>query len=74
MWCRPALLIPHSMAAGATEEEIAGAKGYMASAMIPAIRLGTAEEVAEGYLYLASDASKYMLGAELVPDGGVKTL
>ncbi len=59
---------------GATEEQIAGAKSYMASAMIPAKRLGTADEVAEAYLYLASDASKYMMGAELVLDGGVKTI
>ena len=59
---------------GATDEQIAGAQSYMASTMIPAKRLGTAAEVAEAYLYLASDASKYIMGAELVIDGGVKTL
>ena len=42
--------------------------------MIPLKRLGTSEEIAEGFLYLASDASKYMVGSELVLDGGVKTL
>ncbi len=46
----------------------------MANYMIPAKRLGTSEEVAEAFLYLASSASKYMIGSELVLDGGVKTL
>jgi NAD(P)-dependent dehydrogenase (short-subunit alcohol dehydrogenase family) len=59
---------------GASEEEIIGTKDYMASNMIPAKRLGKASEVAEGFLYLASDSSKYVMGAELVMDGGVKTL
>ncbi|KAA9354025.1 SDR family oxidoreductase [Larkinella humicola] len=58
---------------GASQEEVDGTKEYMAS-IIPAKRLGTVEEVAEGFLYLASDASKYMVGSELVMDGGVKTL
>ncbi len=44
------------------------------ASIIPAKRLGTVEKVAEGFLYLASDASKYMVGSELVMDGGVKTL
>ena len=46
----------------------------MAANLIPAKRLGTVQEIAEGFLYLASDASKYMFGSELVMDGGVKTL
>jgi len=36
----------------------------------PMGRLGTPEDVAWGVLYLASDESKYMTGAELVIDGG----
>ena len=32
--------------------------------------VGTAEDIAEGILYLASDASKYVTGSELVIDGG----
>ncbi|MDN5283938.1 MAG: 3-oxoacyl-(acyl-carrier-protein) reductase [Mucilaginibacter sp.] len=56
---------------GGSKEEIDGTKGYFAS-INPSKRLGTSEEIAEGFLYLASDASKYMLGAELVLDGGVK--
>jgi NAD(P)-dependent dehydrogenase (short-subunit alcohol dehydrogenase family) len=58
---------------GASHEEVAGIKEYMSS-IIPARRLGTAEEVAEAFLFLASDASNYMIGSEIVMDGGVKTL
>jgi NAD(P)-dependent dehydrogenase (short-subunit alcohol dehydrogenase family) len=34
-------------------------------------RLGTAEEVADATVFLASDASRYMTGQELVLDGGL---
>ena len=37
---------------------------------IPLGRIGTAEEVAYGVLYLASDESSFVTGAELVIDGG----
>ena len=40
-------------------------------ARIPMGRLGTAEEVASAILFLASDDSSYMTGAELFVDGGV---
>ena len=58
---------------GGSKEEVDSSKEYFAS-INPSKRLGTAEEIAQGFLYLASDASKYMVGAELVLDGGVKGL
>ncbi len=58
---------------GGSSLEVQGAKDYFAS-LNPSKRLGTVEEMAEGFLYLASDDSRYMVGGELVLDGGVKTL
>jgi NAD(P)-dependent dehydrogenase (short-subunit alcohol dehydrogenase family) len=40
----------------------------------PSKRFGTAHEVAETALFLASDASSYVVGAELVVDGGMSLL
>jgi len=58
---------------GASEQQVESMKDYMAT-IIPVKRLGTSSEIAKGFLFLASDESKYMVGAELVMDGGVKTL
>lgn len=58
---------------GGSEEEIDGSKSYFAG-LNPSKRIGNTEEVAEAFLYLASDASKFMLGTEIVIDGGVKEL
>ena len=58
---------------GSTEEEANQTKEYLAST-IPAKRVGTSEEMAEGFLYLASDDSKFMIGGELLLDGGAATL
>jgi NAD(P)-dependent dehydrogenase (short-subunit alcohol dehydrogenase family) len=44
------------------------------SLQIPLQRFGEADEVAAAALFLASDESRYMLGAELVVDGGFSQL
>jgi NAD(P)-dependent dehydrogenase (short-subunit alcohol dehydrogenase family) len=56
---------------GATPEQFEQAKNYL-SAKTVAGRLGTSDEIAEGFLYLASDDSKYMIGGELLLDGGMR--
>ncbi|MGD2182297.1 glucose 1-dehydrogenase [Lusitaniella coriacea] len=38
---------------------------------VPAGRFGSAQEIAEPVVFLASDESSYMLGAELIIDGGM---
>ncbi len=37
---------------------------------VPMAKLGETEDIAEGILYLASDAAKFVTGSELVIDGG----
>lgn len=56
---------------GATPEQFEQAKNYL-SAKTVAGRMGTSGEIAEGFLYLASDDSKYMIGGELLLDGGMR--
>jgi NAD(P)-dependent dehydrogenase (short-subunit alcohol dehydrogenase family) len=43
----------------------------IARAGVPLVRVGQAQDVANGVLFLASDASDYMTGSELVIDGGM---
>lgn len=54
---------------GLSAEQIKNLQEELASG-VPIKRIGTAEEIAKGYLFLASDDSSYMVGAEVVMDGG----
>lgn len=58
---------------GATPEQIQGVKAKLIS-HTPAKRLAQPDEIAQAFLYVASDDSKYMIGSELLIDGGYRTL
>ncbi|MEO3408495.1 SDR family oxidoreductase [Mucilaginibacter sp. CAU 1740] len=58
---------------GASPEQVSKIKETLI-AHTPAKRLAQPEEIAQAFLYLASDDSKYMIGAELLIDGGYRTL
>lgn len=58
---------------GATDEQVEKMKAGRASRTVIK-RMGEAEEIAAGMLYLASDDSRFMLGSELVLDGGMRIL
>ena len=51
----------HTMAAGIVSQ-------------IPLARFGNADEVAKAVLFLASDDSTFILGEEIIIDGGMATL
>ena len=74
----------NAVSPGATATPIHGKTGMSPEALqdfaarmterIPLKRFGEAEEVAAAVVFLASDESRYMLGAELVVDGGFSQL
>lgn len=59
--------------AAATKEEAGAMKKAMGD-FTPLKRLGRPEEIAGAALYLASDESAFMIGAELLLDGGLGSL
>lgn len=56
---------------GATPEQFEKAKNGMAAKTVVG-RMGNSEEIAQGFLYLASDDSRFMVGGELLLDGGMR--
>jgi NAD(P)-dependent dehydrogenase (short-subunit alcohol dehydrogenase family) len=61
-------------ASGGLSEAQAQAKLAEVSARVPIGRAGTVDELAAAALFLASDSSAFMLGTELVVDGGKSQL
>ena len=55
-------------------QEQMAAMAEQITGMIPAGRFGQADEIAEAVVFLASSESSYVLGAELVVDGGMSQL
>jgi len=58
---------------GVTQEKLQETKDWIQS-QVPAKRFGTPEEIAAGVLYLTAPESAFVLGAELIIDGGMSTL
>jgi 3-oxoacyl-[acyl-carrier protein] reductase len=62
----PGQILGHAMRQSASDE----ARALMAS-VIPIPRQGEPEEIAHGFLYLASDEARYITGQTIVIDGGL---
>jgi NAD(P)-dependent dehydrogenase (short-subunit alcohol dehydrogenase family) len=58
---------------GVTQEKLQETKDWIQS-QVPIKRFGTPEEIAAGILYLTAPESAFVLGTELIIDGGMATL
>jgi NAD(P)-dependent dehydrogenase (short-subunit alcohol dehydrogenase family) len=58
---------------GLTTEKLQETKDWIQS-QVPIKRFGAPEEIASAVLYLTAPESAFVLGAELVIDGGMSTL
>jgi NAD(P)-dependent dehydrogenase (short-subunit alcohol dehydrogenase family) len=58
---------------GITQEKLQETKDWIQS-QVPIKRFGTPEEIAAAVLYLTAPESAFVLGAELIIDGGMATL
>jgi len=58
---------------GITEEKLQETKDWIQS-KVPIKHFGTPEDIAAGVLYLTAPESAFVLGAELIIDGGMSTL
>jgi NAD(P)-dependent dehydrogenase (short-subunit alcohol dehydrogenase family) len=58
---------------GITEEKLKETKDWIQS-QVPLKRFGTPEEIAAAVLYLTSPESSFVVGSELIVDGGMTTL
>ncbi|WP_343612718.1 SDR family oxidoreductase [Novosphingobium sp.] len=58
---------------GLSDAQLAGMKDYLIGA-IPAGRFGDPVEIADAVVHLASDESRYTVGAELIIDGGMSNI
>ncbi|HWJ73390.1 MAG TPA: SDR family oxidoreductase [Kaistia sp.] len=56
------------------DEAASAARAKAVVAMVPAGRLGQAVEVANAVLFLASDEARFVVGSELIIDGGLSIL
>lgn len=56
---------------GVTDQQFDQAKSFLAGKTLVG-RIGMSEEIARGFLFLASDDSRYMVGSELLLDGGMR--
>jgi NAD(P)-dependent dehydrogenase (short-subunit alcohol dehydrogenase family) len=58
---------------GLSEEQLSGMQQAILG-QLPAGRFGTPDEIADAFVYFASDESRFTIGSELVVDGGMSNL